>query len=159
MAVEVSHHIVITLPENRYNPGSLSVYDNEGTKLFWCMCLGKADNGKARREGNPTRDPLKQYGDTPTGTYEKTRIVRLPEGRVGIGEYWITLDPIGGDAQIAEDNGRHSLGIHGGRGNDRLVPTLGCIRAADKHMHELFMLLQSCAFSVEIKEASKGEIA
>lgn len=93
-------------------------------------CLGKADNLAAKRKGNPDRNPLKQYGDTPTGTYTGTLgTAHLPASTYGPHPV-IMLTPKSGDALKAHmEGGRRGLWIHGGDArNGELRPTFGCIR-------------------------------
>ena len=52
----------------------------------------------------------------------------------------------------AMENGRRGLGIHAGRGNDRLVPTFGCIRLRDKDMQHIQSLAQDHQFKISIEE-------
>lgn len=62
--------ILIVLPQDRTQLGQLSVQDDEGVACFGPIpCLGKSDNAAAIAHDNPTRDPRKPFGDTPTGVY------------------------------------------------------------------------------------------
>src|SRR3989442_355748 len=62
--------IDVELPTDRARPGKLTLKDDQGHVLAGPFdVLGKADNGRAAQEGNPTRDSTRSYGDTPTGTY------------------------------------------------------------------------------------------
>lgn len=146
--------IDITLPANRRNSGVLKLL--RGAELVVHMrCLGRAAGEKAAEAGNPTRDELKRNGDTPTGSYLAPRGVEArPKARqTGFGTHWIPLDPIGGQAQAAEDAGRAGLAIHGGRGDARLVPTAGCIRVLDKDFARLKAAIGDVkGFRVEVKE-------
>lgn len=128
--------IEINLPANRNLPGWLRILDATGASLFGCACLGKADNLEARRRGNPNRDPLKPYGDTPLGQW-RGRISPKPMADTrtyGIHPV-IMLTPVGGDALAAHDLGRRGIWIHGGALRiGSLRPTYGCIRVANEHM-------------------------
>lgn len=146
--------IRIDLPKNRYNPGRLAVVDDNGETAFVCDCLGKADNQRAARADNPDRDPTLPYGDTPTGTYETTQITMFAERHRSLGDGWIVLEGTGGDALTAAEKGRTGLGIHAGRGDDRLVPTYGCVRVLDRDFKMLTDLLYGERFSVVISESS-----
>jgi hypothetical protein len=111
-------------------------------------CLGKADNQEAARRGNPTRDPTKPFGDTPTGSYH-AHPFRWPTAppladRKKYGPHgWIAIDPQSGQALTAKINGRHGLLIHSGElraGN--LRPTFGCVRVTDEAMKKLLDLVR-----------------
>ncbi len=89
---------------------------------------GKADSKRAIEAGNPTRDPTRPYGDTPSGTFFETGVVTFatPHRRLGTG--WLQLRGKSGDALQAMTNGRTGLGIHAGREGDKLWATYGCVR-------------------------------
>lgn len=128
----MSLRIFVLLHKNRKTPGVLTVYNGE-VALAIVPCLGDAADSLSVAKGNPTGDPTKFLGDTPSGQYIAQKgVVVLGQHVEGIGTQWIPLDPVGGQAQVAENNGRSGLAIHGGRGNDRLKPTKGCIRVFDK---------------------------
>lgn len=99
--------------------------------LHELACLGKADNRRAAEHGNPDRDPVRPYGDTPLGRYDG-KVVRFDLPDKVLGEAWIKLDPKSGEALAGLGNGRSGLGIHGGRGDEKLMPTLGCVRMYDR---------------------------
>jgi len=133
--------ITVTLPANRLRTGSLELWREDGATItrygIW-ECLGKADNQRAAKKGNPSRDSTRIKGDTPTGVYAPTKVTVRPHYKPGdgVGADWIPLDPQSGDAALAKANGRTGLGIHAERGNyspshtvtNGLVPTEGCIR-------------------------------
>ena len=58
----------VTLPRNRNIPGELVALDDDGYVIHQCPVLGKADNARAAAAGNPTRNPLLPFGDTPRGS-------------------------------------------------------------------------------------------
>lgn len=144
--------ITITLQKDRRAPGALVLRDARGDTMFSCQCLGRS----AGAESNPTRDPLKFRGDTPTGRYASTFITHLPKPVTGIGTLWITLDPDnfydGSQARQAELKGRTGLGVHGGRGNTVLMATHGCVRLLDKDMADLARVAGKLRFTVEIRD-------
>ncbi len=141
-------HITIILPKNRKLPGRLELRAAEGALLFACACLGRS----AGHATNPSRDPLLYRGHTPTGDYALTFVTALARPIPGIGRLWVGLDPVGGQAQQAEDAGRTGLGIHGGRGNDALMMTHGCIRLFDRDMAQLAKVAGKLRFTVSIVE-------
>lgn len=120
----------IDLPPDRTRHGFITVLDQKHRELLRGIpCLGKADNQKAADVGNPTRDPLHKYGDTPLGLYDGF-IEEFEQPHPRIGDGWIKLKPRHGDCAAAAGNGREGLGIHAGRG-DVLVPTYGCVRVRE----------------------------
>lgn len=149
--------VLVELPKDRYKPGRFRVFDWHNDEVASFMCLGKADNHKALKKGNPDRDPTLPYGDTPTGLYGAVRVVKLPEELQGrLGDYWMQLDPEAGDALQAELRGRTGLGVHGGRGNERLVPTFGCVRLFDRDMQEFYEMSQGCRVSLKVIETEES---
>lgn len=131
-----SLRIEIRLPANRALTGTLRIIDEAGVVLFSCPCLGKADNARARAENNPTRDPLRRFGDTPLGLWRARIGRKMADTRTYGIHRVITLEGLGGDALRACQNGRSGIWAHGGALDllRRLRPTFGCIRVADDHM-------------------------
>ncbi len=146
----------ITLPADRVRPGRLRLLSG-GDVLLDMPCLGKADSGRALKEGNPARDPLKPYGDTPGGTYRAARIRVFDPEHQRMGRYAIPLIGRGGPALKAMDL-RTELYIHAtpgndaNRGTDRLIPTYGCIRLLDADMEALAQRLGDRLVEIEISE-------
>ena len=148
----------ITLPEDRTQEGSMSLTVNgEITNLNGGdQVLGK---GTTNNGQNPTRDPMEENGDTPTGeataTYVKDKDengefvnpngtpAENPEGEpssslIATGRYFILLNPESGDIKTSN---RSSLGIHGGgtslgenalQAQQDLVGTRGCLRVTNQ---------------------------
>ncbi|CDO60826.1 hypothetical protein BN1012_Phect2613 [Candidatus Phaeomarinobacter ectocarpi] len=149
----MAKRIEISLPENRLNIGTLKVLDEDGNQLLADIeCRGKADNQRAAKRGNPLRHSTYPYGDTPSGEYAPTKCVVFREEieRFGIG--WIPMEGISGDAHLAKDNGRTGLAIHGGRGNERLVPTFGCVRVRDIDFRHMAHVLGDDDIAISIKD-------
>lgn len=147
-------HLLITLPKNRAEVGTLEVINIAGHRVFTCDARGKADNAKAKSENNPDRDPTKPWGDTPTGAWASCRVTRF-KGRTTLGMGWIKLPAahaVSGDAVQAKINGRTGLGIHAGRGNGSLMATYGCVRVFDRDWTALEALLDGSEFDVVIVE-------
>jgi hypothetical protein len=148
--------IRVQLPANRLRTGTLSVIDPlTGVPLFGPVpVLGRAARDRAGQAGNPGGDPLRPYGDTPTGGYRIVNIVAngpgtsrpvLNYGQSGA----IVLDPASGDAARAEANGRTGLLIHAGRhafssvvDARALKPTNGCLRMLDWDLAELIKVIR-----------------
>lgn len=145
--------IKIDFTADRWQTGTLSLVDKNGATLAGPFrTLGKADNANAAAKGNPTRNPLRRWGDTPTGTY---RVVRLQSSGPGTNypaynygpDAVIVLDPLSGDALTAKQNGRTGLLIHGGAPgeNGRLRATHGCIRLSNADMAALLLALRAAS--------------
>lgn len=149
-AFPLSASIIITLPRDRRVPGTLEYFDDAGTSRFRCVALGRS----AGHATNPTRNPLRFRGHTPAGDYALTFCTALARPVVGIGSLWIGLDPVSGQALAAEQAGRTGLGIHGGRGDQILKVTHGCIRLFDRDMTALAKVLGKTRFTVSIVEAA-----
>lgn len=98
--------IRIQFSRNRLERGFLAVAGTD----FGCPCLGRADQEAAKKVGNPSRNPLRRNGDTPTGTYRAWigRVILLSPRSYGPHPV-IRLDPISGDALEAKRNGRSGL--------------------------------------------------
>jgi hypothetical protein len=138
--------------------GVLALHDGE-RMVFSCPCLGRADALNAAQAGNPTRDPLRRNGDTPTGQYTGRieRHAMEPERNYGKCPP-IRLIPTGGDALIAHNNGRRGLLIHGGHlwPNGIMRPANGCVRVEDKYQNAILSHLRRAAvteFPIQITEA------
>lgn len=122
------------LPRNRWNSGRLWVETSAGAILAgpW-PCRGKADGQIALLHGNPSRDPTKPYGDHPTGTYKVSALIHNKPPVRSYGPCFILLDPVGGEALMAEEAQRLGLAIHGGdlTAEGTLRATEGCLRVTN----------------------------
>jgi hypothetical protein len=134
----------IELPVERMSAGRLTFVNDGGGVIagpFWV--LGEADNRSAMAHGNPDRSPLLRYGDTPSGRFDISGFLRPETDPRMVHTYGpngaIRLEPVGGDAALAAENGRIGLLIHGGDPgpNGGLRPTNGCLRLADSDMLSL----------------------
>ena len=143
--------ILAFLPKQRATPGLMHLFDHDGVLLHTCPCLGKADNDRALNEGNPDRDPILPYGDTPSGDFKPCKVERFDPPHARIGWSWIPLYGASGDAMRAMI-GRTGLGIHAGKGDDRLVPTYGCVRIRDRDMMILAREIGTDAVTVSIED-------
>jgi hypothetical protein len=137
--------IKVALFADRKRVGKLVAY-NQDAVVFECPALGLSV-GHAK---NPKRDATRFRGDTPLGEYALTSVRNRGVYTRGIGRYSVHLDPVAGEALTAERNGRTGLLIHGGRGDQKLVPTFGCIRLLDKDMTALARLAGKSRFTVSI---------
>lgn len=145
--------IVIFLPRDRAKQGLLHLFGDDGRFLTGNIrCLGKADNQRAIEAKNPLRDSTRPYGDTPSGTYAPSKVTLFEPVHPRLGKAAILIDGVEGNALIAKEEGRTGLAIHGGRGNDGLVPTYGCVRVLDRDMEKLVMALGDLPVTVEIED-------
>ncbi|MCK6375909.1 MAG: hypothetical protein L6Q69_17680 [Zoogloea sp.] len=151
--------IKVTLPTDRSKTGTLTLIDpTTGLALFGPVpVLGRAAKNTAAVHGNPSASPLKPFGDTPAGTYDVARIVgngdntTRPVARFGQSGS-IVMEPTGGDALTAKNNGRVGLLIHAGRhafsaavDAKALKPTNGCVRMLDFDMAKLIKAIKDNA--------------
>ena len=147
-------HIHINFPHGRLRPGTLMLHGAPDIgPLLVCACLGRADKGKATREGNPGRDPVKPWGHVPLGEYPPAAVF-WPARRMSIGEAGLPLNLVGAvgeEVEQARRNGRFGLYVHAGRGSPRLlVPTFGCVRIGFKDFVELLHLIGDHEIAVRI---------
>lgn len=151
--------IEITLPRDRTQPGRLVVFGPNGTQLGSFPALGKADNQEAARRGNPTRNPLRPFGDTPTGTWSAKVGKVMPDTSTYGLHPVIYLWPTGGDALTSHSplNRRTGIWLHGGSlgAAGQLRPTYGCIRVHDGTMARLHGWIRQYGpiTNLEIKES------
>lgn len=136
--------IQIQLPINRQFLGRITFGG------WWAECLGQADLMAAIQHGNPQRNPLKGYGDTPLGRYRATLGPAHSSTPADLRSYGphrvILLQPLDGDALTAAKNGRDGIWIHGGApapDGIGLRPTHGCVRLSDRNQGELVALLEA----------------
>ena len=149
--------IKIYLPAIRARQGILRLFRGPTQEYMMdAPCLGKADNARAAKANNLTRDPALPYGDTPTGEYAVTRYFGFAEPHPRIGNGWIPITGISGQAEDAVEGGRTGLGIHAGRGDDRLIPTYGCVRMLDRDMAWMAKLVGQEEIRVEVFEGVPG---
>lgn len=123
--------IAIRLPKNRVMAGTLQLVGDDGAEILRGDALGRSDALAAVKAGNPSRNPLKSYGDTPVGQYLGALMAGClqPARSYGLCPP-ISLSPVSGQALQAKLNGRRGLLIHSGdlglQGG--LRPTHGCVR-------------------------------
>jgi hypothetical protein len=143
------NRIQILMSADRGRCGSLRLF-GAGEKLLAgpFAVAARATDRLAAANGNPGRNPLFRYGDTPSGTYRL--LSRQPTGgRHGFAadEYGaagiILLRPVAGDAALAEANGRYIGAIIGGEpaASGRLRSTAGAFRLANADLRALIKAL------------------
>lgn len=147
--------ITITLPADRRQLGVLLVDDPP----FECRCLGLADSAAAFAHGNPKRDPLKHYGDTPLGSYEASLGGVMQPRRSYGPDPVVILHPSSGDAEKAALAGRSGLLIHGGdpaADGKSLRPTHGCIRVDNSSQKQLVEMICGHRGSQQLTKLLRG---
>ncbi|MCA9805817.1 MAG: glucosaminidase domain-containing protein [Cyanobacteria bacterium HKST-UBA02] len=149
--------IIIELPKDRAKVGRLTVVDWKAEIIAGPFpALGKADNKAAITNGNPKRNPIKPFGDTPTGLYELSITDPLtPQESYGPNST-LRMTPVSGQALKAKLNGRRGLLIHGGLpgAGRRLRSTHGCVRLFNEDMK---LLLDAVTGNPELLRCSISE--
>jgi hypothetical protein len=111
--------IVIRFTSNRNKTGNLVVVEGD-VKVFGPVDVcGRANDELANENNNASRNPLLPYGDAPFGKYKILGIRSTGTGTAYSEEEFgphglIDLQPIGGDAALADANGRFNFSIIGG---------------------------------------------
>ena len=123
-----------TFPKDRMSEGVIEFFRDE--KLLGSFrCLARSDSSAASAHGNPTRDPMRPFGDLPAGIYRAIKTIpaadRAAERRSYGTQPRFVLTPLSGPALLSVQ--RWGLLIHGGdlgRGG-ALRPSHGCLRWDD----------------------------
>ena len=139
--------LIATFHIDRSQTGTIKAVSSDGAALGQWPCLGKSDNAKAIAMKNHNRDPLKQFGDTPCGTW-KVSIGKKQEDESTYGCLPpFTLWPTDGDALLSHSpiNRRSGIWIHSGdlTKSSGLRVTYGCIRVHESTMRELHALAKT----------------
>lgn len=152
--------IRVKLPNDRRNTGTLELVDPAtGLRVFGPVpALGRAARNTAGANGNPSGVATQPFGDTPLGGYRVPRVLSSGAGSNHPADVYgsagvIVLDPVSGDAQVAENNGRTGLLIHAGRQvatptplPSHLRPTNGCIRVLERDQAALIQAMRDYSF-------------
>ncbi len=162
----------IDLWKDRMRLGAAHITSAAGEELLTGLeCLGVADNQAAIAHGNPSKDPLRPFGNTPVGLYHGVIIGAAVGDPNGYGtERRILIVPKSGPCVLAEaePNNRAGLLCHGGALNPNykawhgLRPTFGCIRFSDMGMKAILSVVDRYKgsefdVSIEEKDAVAGE--
>ena len=145
--------LIVELLPNRDRCGGISFVNAAGRKIcgpFPVAC--RSSDNLAAANGNPQRDPLLRFGDTPTGGYLVRRILKsgkgtaFPASRLGPHGVIVT-EPVSGDAASADANGRFHFLIIGGdlSSGNKLRSTAGSLRLRNDHLRSLIKALASCS--------------
>ncbi len=147
--------IVVRLPENRDRPGTIHLENNLGLIVAGPFpVLGRSNSRDAGRSNNPSRDPLRPFGDTPAGQWLVSGWIPTGTGTSrpvdSFGPHGaLTMEGLGGDALTAAVNGRTNIYIHSGRpgatGPESLRATGGCLRVSNNNMLRLTTALTQLA--------------
>lgn len=137
----VTYALVVSLFRDRDKLGSYKLV-NEKTNVTVQsgVVLGRSDNSAAKAHGNATRDPLKPFGDTPTGVWIATIFAASTDTHAYGPNKRLLLSPVSGDAKAASRTG---IMCHGGDLNpvykqwDGLRPTDGCLRFHDAEIKSI----------------------
>ncbi|WP_151737702.1 L,D-transpeptidase ['Paenibacillus yunnanensis' Narsing Rao et al. 2020] len=139
----MSYHIIVNLPANRDNKGSLKMYDGSGALVFGPVeALGRGTNMASN--GYDHTNWIEENSDTPTGVYAAS-VIDPGTPTSSYGSYQrVAMDPTSGNALLAENNGRFGIMIHGGDASKEtnaswypLRPTYGCVRISNSNQNAL----------------------
>ena len=144
------NRVVVELAADRNRCGTLRVVDSRGRKICGPFAVAaRASDDTAKANGNPARNPVLRFGDTPLGGYIVRQYLksgtRTPFPAAQFGPHGvIVIEPISGEAAIAEANGRFHFLISGGdlSKSSQLRSTAGGLRLENKNMRTLFAALK-----------------
>src|SRR4051812_47414562 len=122
--------IKVKVPKQLGGAASVEVWSG-GSRVAAGSGAASASADLATRHGNPGRDPLRPWGDAPSGDYQLLAKGPAPEGsEAEYGNHVLVFQPMGGTALEAEAFGRLLLLVYAGpAGKDgRLRPTQGGVR-------------------------------
>lgn len=154
----------VEFPVNRDRCGELKLLDEQGRTVCGPFPVaGRASDVTARNNGNPTRNPLFRYGDTPVGSYRVQSLLKSGPRTNFPASQWgpngvVVIEPVDGEAAIAEANGRFRFLITGGDlSNDGgLVSTAGGLRLSNRHMRALVRALsRDTVLECDVMEAKR----
>jgi len=160
-------NIVFALYKDRLKPGDACIADDTGAVLLgpW-ECLGCCDSVAAAQHGNPTCDPLKPWGNTPTGDYKIVFLVNHGPSEANLHSYgpYDTLALVGtsGDALTATGGTkplRDGIEAHAGDpGPDGVLRvTHGCIRSSNQDQLTMITFIKAnggiTQFKVSVTES------
>jgi hypothetical protein len=144
------HKIIVRLPSDRDYAGILEIQGPGGKTIAgpFDVCA-RADSEIARRNHNPSRNPLLPFGDVPLGNYRVAQIfdsgprTSYPAeefGSAGI----VLLQPQSGEAVLADANGRFGFFIQAGRLSRKgaLRPNDGSLRLSDRDLRKLLAVVR-----------------
>jgi len=139
------NRLVVEFLADRGRCGRLTLFDLRGRRLCGPFPVaGRSTDSLAAAHGNPRRNPILRYGDTPTGSYRLSQILKSGKGTslpaAEFGPHGVAvIEGISGAAAMAEANGRFHFLIQGGRraASGDLRSTAGALRLANEHLRVL----------------------
>jgi hypothetical protein len=142
--------LVVKLQRDRNFCGCLILYDSRNRRLCGPFKVaGRSSDALASANGNPSRNPLFRFGDTPIGGYEARDILKSGKGTpfeaAQFGSNGVAvLVGVSGDAALAEANGRFHILIVGGKLSSagELRSTAGSLRLSDQDQRVLVTQLR-----------------
>jgi hypothetical protein len=151
-------NIIIRLPKetktvapfDRRNPGQLVMAKDGVIVLGPFPCLGKGGRSKSAK----SFDWRIKGNDTPTGEYIGRIEKWNPSQTYGPNDA-LRLIAVSGNALEAAKLGRSGLGLHGGRSQEILWSTDGCVRDFDRHQAQIIAAMRAAGITeipVEIVE-------
>jgi hypothetical protein len=106
--------IALRVPEDRERAGHVELLVGSQVVAEGHGC-GSIDARIAKRLKNPSRDPLRPGGHTPSGRYEMRAHGSTPEdARAEYGNTLLLFEPVDGDALRAQSYGRLALLVYAG---------------------------------------------
>lgn len=152
----MTYIIFFNLKKYRPSGGMAEVVDEDGQVVLgpW-PCLGCCDSTAAAAHGNPSCNPLKPWGNTPTGDYQIQGLLNHGTLEANLHSYgpWdaLVLDGLTGDAYAATHGTGERSGIeaHGGDPSSTggLRVTHGCPRSSNADQKTLVEFIRPKGFA------------
>jgi hypothetical protein len=144
------NHLLIEFSLDRRYSGALSLFNQRGDRICGPYPVaGRSTSSLAAAHGNARRDPTLLYGDTPTGSYRLSQILKSGKGTslstAEFGPHGVAvIEATSGAAAAAEANGRFHLLIEAGQpaADGALRSTVGALRLANEHLRILIAALR-----------------
>lgn len=160
-SILVTYALQVSLFHDREKLGSYKLV-NEKTNVTVQsgVVLGLSDNSAAKAHDNPMRDPLKPFGDTPTGVWIGTLFAASTDTHAYGPNKRLLLTPVSGDAKTAST--RTGIMCHGGDLNpfykqwDGLRPTDGCLRFHDAEIKSITDFVSAAGTKVNVTVTEIG---
>lgn len=159
------NRLLIEFSFNRGRCGTLTFFDSRDGKVCGPYPVaGRSTDSLAAARGNPRRDPTLCFGDTPTGSYRLSQILKSGKGTslsaAEFGPHGVAvIEAVSGAAATAEANGRFHLLIEGGRrgADGGLRSTTGSLRVANEHLRILIAAIRKAGeLRCDVVESETG---
>lgn len=131
-------HITVELTANRYQLGTITLYDASGSEVSYSICLGRSSEGYAMNVTN---------GHTPIGVYTG-KLSAAKSNTDSYGPYQVVRLTGYSGYVVRECSHRSGILIHCGRESynsnpdNPLCPTNGCIRVTNAYQAQLVSELE-----------------